>query len=222
MPFRRNAFLTSHRAHATDFKEFEWLLKYASTETWYEKPCNAFLKRMRAVELEGNEVDELLMSSAKPTEVQTPKVWVSAAITTPTDDNICECTAGHASQNPGASYVRTCQQCTAAKSEALEATDLSYCLVFSSTQARDLTIASGSATGGRSIYKLVKCGSREAAVAEVFYAAGLNGWNLVFSCVIRAEESVEERGGKFRRVDKVWMLADDDDDEHDEFVRVFY
>lgn len=221
LPFRRTAFVTTHRAQATDFKEFEWLLKYGSTETWYEKPSNATLKRMKAAELLGEEADELPVSSAKPIEVQTPKVWTSAALTTPTDDDIYECIADHAPQNAGASYIRTCQQCTDAKSEALDATDLSYCLVFSSTQSHDFIAAGPFANCGRPIYKLVKCGSREAAVAEAFHGTGFNGWNLVFSCVIRGDVSVEERGGKFRRVESLWMLGDDDDDD-DESDRVFY
>lgn len=222
LPFRRNAFVTTHRAQATDFKEVEWLLKYGSTETWYEKPSNTTLKRMKAAELLDEEADELLVSSAKPTEVRTPKVWASGALTTPTDDDVYECTADHAPQNAGASYTRTCQQCTDAKSETLEATDLSYCLVFSSTQEHDFTVGKGASRDGRSIYKLVKCGSRETAIAEAFHATGLNGWNLVFSCVVRGDESVEERGGKFRRVRNLWMLADDDDNKDNESVRVFY
>ena len=220
LPFRRNIFQSSHRAQATDFKEYEWLFKYASTETWYEKPSNALLKRMKATELLGDEADELPVSSAKPIEYNTPKVWTSAALTTPTDDDIYECTADHGPQHAGASYIRTCQQCTDAKSEALEATSLSYCLVFSSTQGHDFITAGTTANCGRLIYKLFKCGSREAAIAEVFHATGLNGWSLVFSCVMRADESIEERGAKFGRVDDLWMLADNDDDR--ECLRVFY
>ena len=219
LPFRRNVFVTSHHAQATDFEEVKWLIKYGTTETWYEKPSNALLKRMKRAELADSEPDELPSSSAKPTEIQTPKVWVSVALTTPTDDAIYECIAGHVNA-VGVSYSRTCQQCTNAKSEALEAMDLSYYLVFNSTQAQDLFVPGGSSTGGRQIYKLIKCGSREAAVAEVFYATGLNGWNLVFSCIARASENVEDRGGNFRRVERLWMLADDDDDGKS--VRVFY
>lgn len=222
LPFRRNTFVTSHRAEATDFKEFEWLLKYASTESWYEKPSNAALRRMKAAELAGNESEELPVSGAKPSEIQTPKVWTSAALTTPSDDDINECTADHAPQHAGASYNRTCQQCTDTKSKALKATDLSYCLIFSSTQGYDFIAAHPPANCGRQIYKLAKFGSRETAAAEVFHATGLNGWNLVFSCVIRADDSIEDRGGRIRRVDHLWKLADDDNDDDDQSVRIFY
>ncbi|KAF1925268.1 uncharacterized protein M421DRAFT_32173, partial [Didymella exigua CBS 183.55] len=221
LPFRRNAFVTLHRAQATDLKAFEWLLKYASTETWYEKPSNAVLKRMKHAELAGNPADELPVSSARATEMQTPKVWMSAALTTPADDDVSECSAEHAAENIALSFPQTCQQCTDAKSEALEATDLVYCLVFSSLQAHDYIAPSGGSSNSvRPIYMLAKCGSREAAVAEIFHTTGLNGWSLVFSCVMRADESIEERGGKFRRVDNLWILADGDDDE--ESVKIFY
>lgn len=224
LPFRRNAFVTSHCAQAIDFEEVKWLLKYATTETWYEKPSNGLLKRMLFAELADEEPDELPSSNAKPVEIQTPKVWASAALTTPTDDDIYECSVGHTTELAGVPvpYVRTCQQCTDAKSEALEATDLVYCLVFSSAQAQDIFVPGGSNTGGKQIYKLVKCGSREAAIAEVFHATGLNGWNMVFSCVMRASEDVQDRGGNFKRVEHLWDLADDHDDDEEESISVFY
>ncbi|KAJ4370965.1 hypothetical protein N0V86_008659 [Didymella sp. IMI 355093] len=181
---------------------------------------NALLKRMRAAYLAGNEPDELPVSSAKPAEIQTPKVWTSAALTTPMDDDIYECTAHHVPKTPEASYTRTCQQCIDAKSEALAATDLTYHLVFNSSQALDFIVAGGSNNSGRPIYKLVQCGSREAAVAEIFHATGLSGWNLVFSCVMRADQKFEETGWELARVKDLWMLANDDND--DESVRVFY
>ncbi|UPX20745.1 uncharacterized protein EKO05_0010967 [Ascochyta rabiei] len=220
-PSRRNVFMTSHHAQAADFNEFEWLLRYATTDLWYEKPTKSSLKRMRTVEESGGEADELASSNPKPTEAQTPKVWASVALTTPTDDDIHECTVGHTADVIGAPYVRTCQQCTDEKSEALDATDLVYCLVFTSYQIHDPFAPGGSSTGGRQIYKMVKCGSREAAVAEIFHATGLNGWSLVFSCVMRVNEDVEKRGRKFKRVEDLWMLADEAEDDK-ESVRVFY
>jgi hypothetical protein len=89
-------------------------------------------------------------------------------------------------------------------------------------------VPGSSSTGGKQIYKLVNCGSREAAVAEVFHATGLNGWNLVFSCVMRASDNMEDGAGGFRRVEDLWMLADDadddddDDDDDNKSIRVFY
>ncbi|KAJ4339287.1 hypothetical protein N0V95_007810 [Ascochyta clinopodiicola] len=221
-PFFRNVFMTFHHAQAADLNEFEWLFKYGTSDLWYEKPTKSMLKRMNAARESGGEADELAPSNSKPTEAQTPKVWASAALTTPTDDDICECAVGHVADAVGAPYIGTCQQCTDEKSEALDATDLVYCLVFSSSQTYDPFAPGGSSsTGGRQIYKMVKCGSREAAIAEVFHATGLNGWSLVFSCVMRVDEDVEERGGKSKRVEDLWMLANEAEDDK-ESVRVFY
>lgn len=221
LPFGRNTLLTLHHAQSIDLDEFKWLLKYGTTEFWYEKPSKAMLKRMERAELAGHEPDELLPTSARPSEIQTPKVWAPAALTTPTNEDIHECTAGHMPEQAGSGYISTCEQCTDEKSEALEATGLAYYLVFSSSVALDRFAPGSVTTGSRLIYKLVKCGSRAAAIADIFHTTGLNGWNLVFSCVMRASESIEDRGGKFRRVERLWMLANAGDDDG-KSVRVFY
>lgn len=73
LPFRCNVFVTSSRVQATDFREPEWLFKYASTEAWYEKPGNATLERMKAAKVAGIDAHELAVHGSKPTEIQTPK-----------------------------------------------------------------------------------------------------------------------------------------------------
>jgi hypothetical protein len=137
-------------------------------------------------------------------------------MTTPTRDDIFECAAGHAVDD---GYAGTCHECTDAKSDALESTPLVYCLVFSTCQASDPFIH-GAHFNGRQIYKLVKCGSREAAVAEAFYAAGVNGWSLAFSCVMKLGEDFEERSGTAKKVNELWMLAEEENDE--KTIKVFY
>lgn len=176
---------------------------------------------MKRAMSEDSEPDELHASTVKPTETQTPKICASSALVTPLDDDVSDCNTKHDAPVSRRPCVRRCQPCTEANYKALQDTDLAYHLVFSSTQALDLFAAGGSTVGGRQVYKLVKCGSREAAVAEIFHATGTNGWNLVFSCVTRASEDIMERGGKFTRVKNLWMLADDDGDDG-ESVRVFY
>lgn len=175
---------------------------------------------MKRAEANGHDADELPSSVAKPAEIHVPKVWASAALTTPTDKKIHVCAAAHKHDSDEDSLVMTCRRCTDKKANALQATELAYCLVFNSTQVTEYMPPNNS-TGGKQIYKLVKCGSREAAVAEVFHAVGLNGWNLVFSCVMRASDDVEERGAKFKRVGDLWMLAGTDHDD-EEGYRVFY
>jgi hypothetical protein len=91
--------------------------------------------------------------------------------------------------------------------------------VFSTFQASDPFIR-GTHFNGHQIYKLVKCGGREAAVANAFYAAGVNGWSLAFSCVMKLGEDFEERSGTAKRVKELGMLAEEEDNE--KVVKVFY
>ncbi|KAL1800823.1 hypothetical protein ACET3X_001165 [Alternaria dauci] len=216
-PFRRNVLMTRPSAHVADYKEFEWLLKHGSSEIWYEKPTKAHLRSIKTLEANRWAPDELLpLLNARPVSLETPKVWASAAMTTPTDDDIFDCAAGHVTRD---GYAGTCRECTDAKSQALESVPLTYCLVFSTCQASDPFIH-GSHFNGRQIYKLFKCGSREAAVAEAFYASGVNGWSLAFSCVMKLGADFEERSGTAKKVNELWMLAEEDDDE--KTVKVFY
>jgi hypothetical protein len=141
-----------------------------------------------------------------------PKLCVGSALTVPTDDDIFCCNAGHGADD----LTGACAQCTDEKSEALDATDLVYCIVLSTFQANDPFIH-GAHFNGKQVYKLIKCGSREAAVSEAFYAAG-SGWNVAFSCVMRADENFDE--DKMKKVDELWMLGEDEEDE--DAVRVFY
>lgn len=215
LPFGRNVLVTSHRAQATDFEEIKWLIQFGSTETCYDKPSNALIKRMRNAASSGSEPDELPPCTSRAIENQISKVWASDALSTPLDDDIQGCLADHP---PPSSWSKICHPCGEARSKALQATDLTYHLVFHTTETFGL---GSSSPGGKQVYKLVKCGSREAAVAEVFHACGMNGWNLAFSCVTRASADPGEKGGKFKRVRSLWMLADGDADDND-LVRVFY
>lgn len=214
LPTCRDVFTTSHRAHATDFEEVKWLLQYGTTETWYEKPSNALIQRMRLATEAGSEPDELVPCAIRVIENHTPKIWASAALTTPLDDGVigCRCHADQTTEKPR----RPCGSCTDAKFEALKAMDLTYYLVFSSTQ----TLRS-SGNDGAQVYRLFMCGSREAAVAETFHATGMKGWNLVFSCVTRGFEDFGRTARRIKRVENLWMLANCDIDDIDS-DRVFY
>ncbi|KAI5365616.1 hypothetical protein J4E82_011348 [Alternaria postmessia] len=212
-PHFRNASVSKHAASMADYKEFEWLLTHGTSGVWYEKPTNAYL---RSVGTPGAPQELTPLLDARPVSIETPKVWASKPTTTSIDDRILECVAAH-DINEG--YAESCLECTIAKSEALKNTPLVYCLVFGTYQARDPYIHA-SHFNGRQIYKLVKCGSREAVVAEAFYTAGIEGWSLVFSCVMKLGEGFEERSKTAKKVDKLWMLAEEDDDENN--IKVFY
>ena len=146
-----------------------------------------------------------------------PRVWASSALTTPIDDDIYDCEGEHSREGgPGA-----CYHCTDVKSEALESTPLVYYLVLSSSQGDEYVYGGPTKRdNGQWVFSLVRCGSREAAAAEAYYASNVNGWNVVFSCVMRHGETFEERNGPVERVDELWKLAEDAEDES--VVRVFY
>lgn len=94
---------------------------------------------------------------------------------------------------------------------------LVYCLVISTFDA-DHTFPQEVHYKGRHIYKLIKCGSREAAVLEAFYAAGVHGWNVLFTCVMRLGEEFEGKAQKVRLV----QLARGEGEGEVEGGRVFY
>ncbi|KAF2787114.1 hypothetical protein K505DRAFT_317263 [Melanomma pulvis-pyrius CBS 109.77] len=214
IPFKRTVLLTPHRARAADFSQHQWLFKQATSEIWYEKPAKSIhqLQPMALNESSGPR------NNPNPIALETPRVWSSDALTTPPDDDIYDCTAGHSRDGD---FMGTCHDCTDEKSEALERTELVYCLVVSTSHSTDQLYGPGMGTQnhGRQIYKLVKCGSREAAVVEAFYAAGCNGWNVLFSCVLRMGETFDERDGRVERVDALWKLAEK---KSGDTIRVFY
>ncbi|KAF2844577.1 hypothetical protein T440DRAFT_548246, partial [Plenodomus tracheiphilus IPT5] len=216
-PFRRNILVTRHQAHVADFEEYKWILKYGSPEHWYERPSKTCLLNLGyhvSPRCPTEPLDSLL--NARPVSLENPRVWSSSALTTPTDNDIYDCALGHAINDE---YSGVCGQCTDEKSEALENTPLVYYLVLSTCQASDPFIH-GAHFNGKQIFKLVKCGSREAAAAECFYAAGFNGWNVAFSCVMRLGEDFEEKYGDVEKVDDLWRLAEETTDE--DVIRAFY
>ncbi|KAI1591694.1 hypothetical protein PtrCC142_011745, partial [Pyrenophora tritici-repentis] len=216
VPFSRNVYVTQYAAHATDYKEYEWLLKYGSTELWYEKPSKTYLRNIETREV-SQWLDELpSLPNARPVSLERPRVWASAAMRTPIDDDVPECLANH----PDNTYPsRSCFPCSNKRATALGATSLVYCLILSTYQAAD-PFVHGSHFHGKPIYKLIKCGSRDAAVSEAYYSAGVNGWNLAFSCVMRLGEDYEKRDGEAKKVLHLWSLSEEDEDRKN--IRTFY
>lgn len=216
-PFKRNVLTTFHRAHIADFEEMKWILQHGTTEVWYQKPTRSWLRHQETLEASGRDPEELLpLANARPVSLETPRVWVSSPFVSPTDDDIYDCTAGH---NVDDAFSGACPTCTDEKCEALDATPLVYYVVLATCQASEPFIH-GAHFNGRQIYKLIRCGSRESAAAEAFYAAGVNGWSVVFSCVMRADDALEGAEGKIKRVDELWMLGEDEED--DDCTRVFF
>lgn len=157
------------------------------------------------------------LEPARPVSLETPRVWAGAALVTPSDDDVYDCGREHGNgEGEGETFEGACPVCTDEKSEALDGTALVYCVVLSTCQASE-PFVHGAHFNGKAMFRVVRCGSREGASAEAFYAAGVNGWSVVFSCVMREGENF---GGDMRRVEELWELGEED--EVDEGVRVFY
>jgi len=215
--FKRNIFASFHRAHLTDFEEFKWIIQWGNTEVWCQKPSPSDPRPLATLGTSHcKPIKVSALKNPRPVSLETPRVWASSALTVPTDDDVFDCNAGHEVDD---NFSGACGQCTDEKSEALDATPLVYYLVLSTCQANDPFIH-GAHFNGKQIYKLVKCGSRDAAISEAFYACGVNGWSVAFSCIMRADETFEEGEVNVKRVDELWMLGEDHEEE--DTVRVFY
>ncbi|CAI6337449.1 unnamed protein product [Periconia digitata] len=222
MPYRREVFTAYHRCYVVDFEEYKWILQDGETEVWYTKPrrrtqLKDLVSRQPSINLWPNADNTLVpFENGRVSCLQNPRVWAAPSLTTPTDDDIYDCTAGHTGSDED---MGACTQCTDDKSEALDRTPLCYNLVFA-TDSGQIGIYPSDGSSGDKVFKLVKCGSREGAIAEAFYSAGANGWSLVFSCVMRAGETFAERwGAKVEKVDELWELSEEGKEG---VVRVFY
>lgn len=216
-PFKRSVFLTHHSAGVTDLGEFRWLIQYGSPGFWYEKPTQSQMKQLCTLEASDCESQELApLSEPRPIGFEVPRVWASVVLTTPVDEDVEYCKAVNSVDESSVA----CGLCRGCRSRGIENTPLVYCLVLASFQARDPYVNTAH-FNGKQIYKLVKCGSREAAVAEAFYTAGSDGWSVVFSCVMRSGEDDFSTSGTIRRVNKLSGLLDKAENERD-VTRIFY
>lgn len=203
-----------HQAYAADYQEYEWLFRHADTGIWYEKPSKSSSSKhhpKRDDEPFSTPQDKVLaVPNAKPLSLELPKVWASAALTTLLDD---VSRGTDAASSSGSQYQST----SLAQSDSMP---LVYCLVISTFDA-DHTFPPQVHYKGRHIYKLIKCGSREAAVLEAFYAAGVHGWNVLFTCVMRLGEEFEDKAGKAMKV-RLAQLARGESEGEKEGVSLFY
>lgn len=202
-----------HQAYGADYQEYEWLFRHADTGIWYEKASKSSSAKLAKCDTEpfSTAQDKVLaVPHAKPLSLELPKVWASAGLTTLLDD---VSRGTDAASSSGSQYQST----SLAQSEAMP---LVYCLVISTFDA-DHTFPQEAHYKGRHIYKLIKCGSREAAVLEAFYAAGVHGWNVLFTCVMRLGDEFEEKPGKAMKV-RLAQLAREEAEAEKEGVRVFY
>ncbi|KAL5371834.1 hypothetical protein DPSP01_013962 [Paraphaeosphaeria sporulosa] len=197
-PFKHNVLITFHRGHITDFQEVTWIPQHGTTGVWYVKPKRSWLRQQESFEAAGCDTDELeALVNVRPVSLETPRIWASAALVTPSDDDLFACSAGHTA---GDASSGACPTCTAEKTATLEGTPLVYYVVLSTCQASEPFIH-GAHFNSRQIYKLTRYSSREAAVVEAYYASGVNGWSVAFRCVMQANDEREGGKGNIKRLD---------------------
>jgi hypothetical protein len=205
-PYKREVLTTFHRAYPTDFEEFKWLLQYGETEVWYSKPRKSLLNKLATYHHFSDGKEALTpCGNALQACLEFPKVWISSVLTTEVYED------DYDSEYESKDGARS--QCTAAS--------LSYYLVFATSNRMNMgPELYGRTYVGETIFKLVRCGSREAATAETFYASGVNGLNLVFSCVMRQDQALDTFQGKVRKVDELSKVAERH--RNVDLMRVFY
>ena len=160
------------------------------------------------------------MNPARPVSLETPRLWASAALVTPSDDDVHGCGNDHREKgdaNGSETFEGICPVRTGEKREAVNGTSLVYCIVISTYQASE-PFVHGAHFNGKTMFRVVRCGTREGASAEAFHAVGTNGWSVVFSCVFKEGVMFS---GRVKRVEELWELGEKDD-EAKEDARVFY
>ncbi|KAF2763078.1 hypothetical protein EJ05DRAFT_506716 [Pseudovirgaria hyperparasitica] len=227
--FNKRIYTTFHHAGSYDFAKHSSLLRAAETEVWYRWPAASdeshilsLCKRgelASATEYLSTEVEG---RSISPLNASIPRVWASHVFTAPLDDDVYTCVTrmGHLARN----YSGACTTCTHTVAKKLENTSLVYIVVLSSYMDPAPGFSARGPSPTEKVFKVLSFGSRESAAAEAFYASGVQGWDVVFSCVIRSDAlSALGKGLDVVRVEKIHELANVDEREiGGDYVRAFY
>ncbi|KAF2752586.1 hypothetical protein EJ05DRAFT_295003 [Pseudovirgaria hyperparasitica] len=201
--FNKRIYITFHNAGSYDFAKHSSLLRAAEIEVWYRWPAASDESHMLSLCKRGElaSATEYLSTevegrSISPLNASITRVWASHVFTT----------------------------CTHTVANNLENTSLVYIVVLSAYMdlAPDFSARGPSPT--EKVFKVLRFGSRESAAAEAFYASGVQGWDMVFSCVVRSDAlSALGKGLDVIRVEKIHELANVDEREvGGDYVRAFY
>ncbi|KAL2816290.1 hypothetical protein BJX63DRAFT_430298 [Aspergillus granulosus] len=179
-PFTRPAYITTHPASHYDFAHWLPLLALGAPETWYTFSSNesAIPTSLKLPLLAPPNTYLKSLSDPRPAGLRIPRISANDPL--------------HPAHS-AASLPRI-------KTEAgtLPPPDLIYLSVQSSITGHStnrsgrwvsperggLPDLAGTGTTGSSIYRVVRCGSREEAAAQAFYSAGGNRWSTLFTCVV--------------------------------------
>ncbi|KAK5009256.1 hypothetical protein LTR28_001936 [Elasticomyces elasticus] len=193
-PFNQKAYTTRFEASSIDFKQYEWLIKYAQPGRWYSWIGAEDLAQLSKWE-RNPACHEMLpvtrfvtpLERVKPTRLEVPRIDIGRALSTSTvphdgclcgewrkkhDGKDCADYAGDKSLT----YYSVLESKHGAPSSHHERPLPMYEWV-NENRPRDVS-------SGEPIFKVVKSSSRKAAAAQAFYDAGANGWSTVFVCVL--------------------------------------
>jgi hypothetical protein len=232
-PFNKKVYATYHHAAPYDFSHYSLMMRIGKPYEWYKWPSSTSIQQLNAYLVLGEtcstgSIMESIISplctddgdTFVPYSQPTPRVWAPVALTAPSDEDMEDCTHG-VEDRPC-----DCLERNSKISDALERTPLVYYVVMSTWHIQQYGNRNRITTP---IFKTVRCGSRDAAAAEIFYAAGAHGWSTVFAAVGRESEiDLFEKGvAKVERVTGLWGLAELDKDEEknakeQSTVKMFY
>ncbi|KAK4984710.1 hypothetical protein LTR66_008405 [Elasticomyces elasticus] len=201
-PFNQKAYTTRFEASSIDFKQYEWLIKYAQPGRWYSWIGAEDLAQLSKWE-RNPACHEMLpvtrfvtpLERVKPTRLEVPRIDIGRALSTSTvphdgclcgewrkkhDGKDCADYAGDKSLT----YYSVLESKHGTPSSHHERPLPMYEWV-NENRPRDVTV-------GAPIFKVVKSSSRKAAAAQAFYDAGANSWSTVFVCVLPGVDPIAD------------------------------
>ncbi|OCL02216.1 hypothetical protein AOQ84DRAFT_357494 [Glonium stellatum] len=203
VPFNCKAYVTTHAATPVDFRHWLPLLASAIPERWY-KFADAKSLNLLADLLAGAPAVTLQnmlqpIENARAISLGMPAITASAALRIEPE--------GQEEDIP--LLYLSVQQAVVGQDHY----DHNEWYDRPRRQTPDMA-KEGSATG-TPIYRVVKCGSRQAAASRAFYTAGANGWSTIFTCVVMDktdDEGMPSAARLFQRVKGLRALVDGTED----------
>ncbi|KAL2827675.1 hypothetical protein BJY01DRAFT_135806 [Aspergillus pseudoustus] len=184
-PFTRPAYITTHAASRYDFTHWLPLLALGAPETWYAFSNN----------------DSVISTSLKQPLLAAPNTYLRPlGDPRPVGLRIPRISANDPlhPHHSSLSAPKLKTEAEASPAAGQQDLDLIYLSIQSSITGHTthrsgrwvspergmMPDLAGSGTTGSSIYRVVRCGSREEAATQAFYAAGGNRWSTLFTCVV--------------------------------------
>jgi hypothetical protein len=221
--------LMQHHARPYDLSAHLLFLRFAMSHVWYRQPdLEQFHKidsKLRSADVESLSllVAPLMLTTDKcyfkPEKQSIPRLWVPLALSATEIDGNCSELHGDDCCCP-----RTEENCMA----MLKTTSLVYYVVYTTYHTGDSVPRGKRLERLLPIYKVVRYGSSQAALSDIFYSAGVHGLSTAFACVGREEDmsALEKGQHKIERAEYLWELSDAavaaEDDRKSKVIKMLY